>query len=69
MSTRDNSLKKEFLKLFSTKLRETAPAYFDRKRDPLVESMEFSDEELQEIEEDLKKILLSEVNSDENPEA
>ena len=59
MSNRDTELKETFLKLFSIKLREIAPGYFDRRKiDPLVGNISFSDEDLEEIESDLKHILL-----------
>jgi hypothetical protein len=70
MSNRDKELKQAFLELFSIKLRETSPTYFAKKRDPLVEDMSFSEEELQELELNVKNALIKgrEENQNENSE-
>ena len=68
MSTRDKELKESFLELFSQKLRESAPSYFTRKRDPFVGDMNFSEQELEEIESELKNILFASVDQNENSE-
>lgn len=68
MSTRDKELKQSFIELFSNKLRETAPTYFSRKRDQVVEGMSFSEEELEEIESELREILFAKGEDHEHSE-
>ncbi len=68
MSSRDKELKESFMELFSQKLRDAAPSYFSKKRDPVVGDMSFSDEELEEIELEVKNILLTGVEENENSE-
>lgn len=68
MSSRDKELKNSFMELFSKKLRETAPTYFSRKRDQVVEGMFFSEDELAEIESDLQDILFAKGEDHEHSE-
>ena len=69
MSTRDKELKESFMKLFQSKLHESAPTYFDRKKDPMVEDMSFSEDELLEIESELKSALLKGVLNNDSSES
>ncbi len=68
MSNRDKELKESFISLFNTKLHETASTYFDRKKDPMVEDMTFSDEELTEIELEVRKALYTGEHEDDSTE-
>ena len=69
MSTRDKELKESFMKLFQSNLHESEPTYFDRKKDPMVEDMSFSEDELLEIESELKSALLKGVLNNDSSES
>lgn len=60
MSTRDKDLKQAFLKLFSEKLREISPGYFTRRKiDESLGNLDFSEEDLTSLEEELRNVLLT----------
>lgn len=62
MSNRDKELKESFISLFSNKIHEAAPNYFSRKKDPMVEDMSFSDDEIKEIELEVRNVLFKGEN-------
>lgn len=68
MSNRDKELKESFMSLFSAKLIETSTTFFTRKRDPLVGDMSFSDDEIKEIELEVRNVLFEGKNKDDSAE-